>query len=332
MAPKWRFISLALIFILPLGVTFLSRDVSTAPNSVELVCELGNITTVLQDHHPNNNIVLPVYLTNVSDSIYGFSIVIASYDPELLRFRVASQQDTVIYAKFDTVGTRCGGFKFFSARITDGTLHSQVRVSGICDPDSPRVVRPIPPGSGVLLKLIMETTDADSVCALMRTHSVVLHIDRASGSTSFSNPASQTIGCNYVLETDTTYGCCKTWNSNFTVCLEYWPPEHMCITERLRCASIDTLRRMLIDGSNQFLCAPPCQCGDANSDGTVDISDVVFLISHIFSGGAAPATCIYAKGHGDANGDGTVDISDAVFLINRIFSGGLAPHCQGAGF
>jgi hypothetical protein len=72
-----------------------------------------------------------------------------------------------------------------------------------------------------------------------------------------------------------------------------------------------------------------CHCGDANSDGSIDISDVVFLIAHIFSGGVAPAYCNYAKGKGDANGDGSVDISDAVYLIARIFSGGAPPHCQG---
>jgi hypothetical protein len=70
-------------------------------------------------------------------------------------------------------------------------------------------------------------------------------------------------------------------------------------------------------------------CGDANSDGSVDISDVVYLIAHIFSGGTAPRWCDYIKGKGDANGDGAVDISDAVYLIARIFSGGKAPHCQG---
>lgn len=70
-------------------------------------------------------------------------------------------------------------------------------------------------------------------------------------------------------------------------------------------------------------------CGDANGDGTIDISDAVFLISHIFAGGAAPDECNYPNGLGDANGDGGVDISDAVYLITRIFSGGLPPHCQG---
>jgi hypothetical protein len=76
------------------------------------------------------------------------------------------------------------------------------------------------------------------------------------------------------------------------------------------------------------LCESECQCGDANSDHSIDISDVVFLIAHIFSGGQAPLSCQYPKGHGDANGDGAVDISDCVYLISRIFSGGAAPHCQ----
>jgi len=71
-----------------------------------------------------------------------------------------------------------------------------------------------------------------------------------------------------------------------------------------------------------------CTCGNANSDGSIDISDVVFLIAYIFSGGAAPGFCNYAKGMGDANGDLSADISDCVFLIAYVFSGGAAPHCH----
>ncbi len=62
-------------------------------------------------------------------------------------------------------------------------------------------------------------------------------------------------------------------------------------------------------------------CGDANCDATVDISDVVFLIAYIFSGGSAPSPLLA----GDANCDSTVDISDVVYLIAYIFSGGQAP-------
>lgn len=67
----------------------------------------------------------------------------------------------------------------------------------------------------------------------------------------------------------------------------------------------------------------PPVCGDANGDGRVDISDVVYLIAFIFTGGPEPTPTI----RGDADCSYDIDISDAVFLINYIFSGGPAPHC-----
>ena len=77
-------------------------------------------------------------------------------------------------------------------------------------------------------------------------------------------------------------------------------------------------------------CEVACTCkpGDANGDATIDISDVVYLISFIFSGGSAPTP--YAICSGDANCDCMVDISDVVYLISYIFSGGSAPcNCTG---
>jgi CubicO group peptidase (beta-lactamase class C family) len=65
---------------------------------------------------------------------------------------------------------------------------------------------------------------------------------------------------------------------------------------------------------------PPAMCGDASGDGAIDISDAVYLIAFIFTGGPAPNPI-----SGDANHDGAVDISDAVYLIAFIFSGGPAP-------
>jgi hypothetical protein len=66
---------------------------------------------------------------------------------------------------------------------------------------------------------------------------------------------------------------------------------------------------------------PTYVCGDANADAAVDISDAVYLIAYIFSGGAAPNPLIA----GDANCDLAVDIADVVYLISYIFSGGAAP-------
>jgi hypothetical protein len=342
MAPRWRFISLALIFILPLGVTFMSRDVESAPvTTPEVICQIDSLVTTIRDHH-TSNIVVPIYLTNLSDSIFGFTIWVRSTWPELLRFVlvVDTTVDTLDYgppviadtniidvAKFDTVGTRCGGFEFFDSRIQDPSLRSQAKISGICEKNrQPPIVKPMPPNGGVLLNLIMETTAADSVCANIPQMKILLQFDRTQ--TSFSNPASQTIGCNYALEVDTTHP---------GGCYQYAPPPHAdscvawwdtVIVTRMRCVSIDTIKRMLIDGSNEFVCGPPCTCGDANSDNAFDIADAVFLISYIFRGGATPLDCGYAAGMGDANGDRSVDIADAVFLISYIFKGGATPHCQ----
>jgi hypothetical protein len=61
--------------------------------------------------------------------------------------------------------------------------------------------------------------------------------------------------------------------------------------------------------------------GDANGDGQINISDVVFLINYLFIGGPAPLPL----SAGDTNGDCMVDIADVVYLINYLFSGGTAP-------
>ncbi len=61
--------------------------------------------------------------------------------------------------------------------------------------------------------------------------------------------------------------------------------------------------------------------GDANSSLVVDISDVVFMIQFIFSGGPSPLPWQA----GDANCDFKTNISDCVYLIAYIFGGGPAP-------
>jgi len=68
--------------------------------------------------------------------------------------------------------------------------------------------------------------------------------------------------------------------------------------------------------------APEPISGDVNYDGQVDIDDVVYFISYIFSYGPSPypETC-----YGDVNADGQADIDDVVYLIAYIYSGGPAP-------
>jgi hypothetical protein len=84
----------------------------------------------------------------------------------------------------------------------------------------------------------------------------------------------------------------------------------------------------LIGGFWQNFTTTTCdQCGDADGNGSINISDAVFLIAYIFAGGSTPGDCNIPLGLGDANGDSSVNISDAVYLIAYIFAGGAAPHC-----
>jgi hypothetical protein len=62
---------------------------------------------------------------------------------------------------------------------------------------------------------------------------------------------------------------------------------------------------------------------EADASGEIDIDDVVYLISYIFSGGPAPLP--YGTVSGDADCSCTVDIDDVVSLIAFIFSGGNPP-------
>jgi hypothetical protein len=62
-------------------------------------------------------------------------------------------------------------------------------------------------------------------------------------------------------------------------------------------------------------------CGDLDGSNAVNIADVVYLVSYIFSGGPAPAPLASA----DVDCGGTVNIADAVYLIEYIFTYGAAP-------
>jgi len=62
-------------------------------------------------------------------------------------------------------------------------------------------------------------------------------------------------------------------------------------------------------------------CGDANSDGLVNISDAVYIANYVFIGGNPP----FPLESGNVNCDGAVNISDAVWIINYVFIGGNDP-------
>ncbi len=61
-----------------------------------------------------------------------------------------------------------------------------------------------------------------------------------------------------------------------------------------------------------------CLVGDANGDGSVNVSDVFYLINTLFAGGSAP-------GCADVNADTHIDVADVFYLINYLFAAGPPP-------
>jgi uncharacterized delta-60 repeat protein len=63
--------------------------------------------------------------------------------------------------------------------------------------------------------------------------------------------------------------------------------------------------------------------GDLNGDGSINASDVVFLINYLYKSGTPPDPLELA----DVNCDGAVNAGDVVFLINYLFKNGPPPSC-----
>jgi hypothetical protein len=62
--------------------------------------------------------------------------------------------------------------------------------------------------------------------------------------------------------------------------------------------------------------------GDANKDGKLNVTDVIYLINFLFRGGPKP---IEFADQGDVNCDNLVNITDVIYIINYLFKGGPAP-------
>ncbi len=75
------------------------------------------------------------------------------------------------------------------------------------------------------------------------------------------------------------------------------------------------------DGLFEYYSDLTTVCGDANSDGFVNVSDAVYLLNYVFVSGDAPQDITSA----DTNCDDDVNVSDAVWIINYIFAGGEIP-------
>ncbi len=83
-------------------------------------------------------------------------------------------------------------------------------------------------------------------------------------------------------------------------------------------------------GAGGTCCMPPIR-GNVDYDGgdAIDISDLVYTVDYMFTGGPAPVCWEEANvdGSGDGPPDGSedIDISDLVYLVDFMFNGGPEP-------
>ena len=66
--------------------------------------------------------------------------------------------------------------------------------------------------------------------------------------------------------------------------------------------------------------------GDVNADGSIDISDPLYLMQYMFLGGPRPVSLScepFTDVHnGDVDGSGSIDITDPIVMLNHLFLGG----------
>jgi hypothetical protein len=74
---------------------------------------------------------------------------------------------------------------------------------------------------------------------------------------------------------------------------------------------------------NTYLAQSCFPTGDANSDGVIDIGDVIYLLNYLFIDGPPPDPLVA----GDVTCDEEVNIGDVIYLLSYLFSGGPPPGC-----
>ncbi|HKK21413.1 MAG TPA: dockerin type I repeat-containing protein, partial [candidate division Zixibacteria bacterium] len=67
------------------------------------------------------------------------------------------------------------------------------------------------------------------------------------------------------------------------------------------------------------------QRGDVNFDGTLDVSDLIYMVEYSFASGPDPLPTLEAA---DFDCNGTVDVADLISLVEYSFSNGPAPPCN----
>jgi len=310
----------------------------------ELVLDIGDANAL-----PGDTVKIPVYLSNYFDTIAGFNFWVQLDRPDIMEFSSFEAQivdttywhcnqwigpdcvdsvmvspldewdwiliDTVdaVVGTLDTTGTMVSGWEYVDSRSLGGLGHD-LNVVGIANMPPPPTTPGIPiQENGVLVKLVGLVYDIPDTM----TERTVNIIVQAGGldHLSFSDPQGNSIGVVCDSIPDTSFWRCLQWAGE--VCLAWervsGPPyDSMSIDGYSINCYLDTGAVHLYDGS--VTVRSPLY-GDADCSASVDISDLVYAVDFMFTGGP-PIQCL---GNVDCDDDGLFTITDLICLVDWMF-------------
>lgn len=232
---------------------------------------------------------LPIYLTTPDVPVAGIQLRFVADRPDLVEL----PDSATYFPLVDLTGSAIAGWDYVNENALAPVVLNLAGISNLPGGSSPAPLAPsvIPYR---IAKFTMRCIAPQSVLDTLQDRSVTWYLVVAS--CSFSDPAGNLIGIR-----DTSY-C-----ANPPVCDSFYNTTYDANT--------------YVSGTVTI--APSCQGrGDVNSTGTINSSDIIYLVNYVFKGGPLPA-CNGITG--DVECSGTVTSSDIIYLVNYVFKGGLPP-------
>ncbi|UCD17633.1 MAG: hypothetical protein JSV44_01665 [Candidatus Zixiibacteriota bacterium] len=236
----------------------------------------------------------------------------------------------------DTVGTLVGGWELVESRSLSG-YGNDIKITAATE--APPISPPFVPGVGYpqygdipLIKIlgdIREIPDTDT----LRT--VKIKIQSSSlNHFSFSDENGDAIGINTEEVEDTLWWECTAWADppENTVCISWKRiasgPSDSFEIDTILVGHLDTSVVFLKDGS---LTVELGVCGDANGDTDINLLDILYLISDIYSTGPDPVNPMMADCDCDGLPGANINLLDILYLIAFIYFDppGPDPCCEG---
>lgn len=223
----------------------------------------------------------------------------------------------------DTAGTLVSGWELVTSRSLGGQgLDIKITASADAPPGNPPHPPGIDPQTGQI-PLIKILGDIKNVPFDEEDREVKIMIQSASlNHFSFSDDNGDAIGIWTEELEDTLWWECETWADppDNTVCARWKRvsegPSDSFELDTLLIGHLDTSLVYLKDGSMTALIG---QCGDADNDGNVNLSDILFLITNVYLEGPDPLNPLLA----DVNCDGlpgvNINLSDILWLISFLY-------------